>query len=325
MPRRPKNIAPPVVQALDKCPSGIPGLDSITDGGLPRSRTTLVCGGPGTGKTLFAVQFLIHGLMDHGEPGVFVSFEERPDDLAKNVRTLGFDLPHLIEQKKLAIEYVTIDQEINLDVLFARLATAITIIGAKRAVLDTVDPLFARVSDPRLLRQELLRLFQWLKDRGITSIITGEMGQASITRHGLEEYTSDCVIALDQRVADQITTRRLRIVKYRGSAHGTNEYPFLIDQHGLTVVPITAISLNYPASDEIIPTGIAHLDTMLGPGGYFRGSTVLVTGMAGTGKTSLASYFATAACERGEKVLYCCFRGITAPGHPKYAIDRDRP
>jgi circadian clock protein KaiC len=312
MTRRPKDAVPIALPALAKCPSGIPGLDSITSGGLPRGRTTVVCGGPGTGKTLFGAQFLVRGIVDYDEPGVFVCFEELPADLTQNFATLGFDLTNLVTRKKLAVESVQIEQEINLDVLFSRLATAITIVGAKRVVIDTIDPLIARAADPRYLREELLRLLHWLKDRGVTSIVTGERGATTLTRNGLEEYTSDCVIALDQRVMDRVATRLLRIVKYRGSPHGTNEYPFLIDRRGFTVVPITAVSLNYAASEEAVPTGIARLDDMLGPGGVFRGSIVLVTGGAGTGKTSLAAHFVAAACERGERALFCCFEEAPA-------------
>ncbi len=300
--------------ALDKCSSGIKGLDTVTLGGLPRGRPTLVCGGSGTGKTLFGMQFLVHGILDHDEPGVFMCFEEREKDLAANVASLGFDLPALIARKKLAIEQVTIEREeiretgeYSLDGLFIRLAAAIDEVGAKRVVLDTVESLFAALGNLGILRSELTRLFGWLKDKGVTTVVTGERGDGTLTRHGLEEYVSDCVILLDQRVVDQIATRRIRIVKYRGSAHGSNEYPFLLDKKGFTVLPITSIGLEYPASTELISTGIHKLDAMLGGRGYFRGGTMLVSGGAGTGKTSIAAHFADAACRRGERAIYFCF------------------
>jgi len=302
------------VRGLPKCPTGIQGLDEITGGGLPRGRPTLVCGSAGSGKTLLAMQFLVRGATDYREPGVFMAFEETADELAKNVASLGFDLPALIRRKQLYVDYVHVERseieetgEYDLEGLFVRLGYAIDSIGAKRVVLDTVESLFAALPNMLVLRAELRRLFRWLKDKGVTVIITAEQGNGTLTRHGLEEYVSDCVVQLDHRVTDQVSTRRLRIVKYRGSVHGTNEYPFLINERGFLVLPITSLRLQHPASTERISTGIARLDTMLSGRGYFRGSTVLVSGTAGTGKTSLAAHFADAACRRGERCLYFAF------------------
>ena len=313
MSRRPKPAPPPLVK-LAKCPTGIHGLDVITGGGLPRGRPTLVCGGAGSGKTLIGMEFLIRGIQQHGENGAFMSFEERATDLAENVASLGYDLTALTADKKLVIDQVQIDRgeimetgEYDLDGLFIRLAAAIDAVGAKRVVLDTIETLFAALTNTHIIRSELRRLFGWLKEKGVTAIITGERGDGTLTRHGLEEYVSDCVISLDQRVIDQIATRRLRVVKYRGSAHGTNEYPFLIDEQGITVLPITAIDLNYPASRDVVSTGIPKLDSMLGGEGYFRGGSLLVSGTAGTGKSSIAAHFADAACRRGEQCIYFAF------------------
>ncbi len=275
--RRPKKaVAAPPPPKLPKCPTGIHGLDTITGGGLPRGRPTLVCGGSGSGKTLMGMEFLVRGIQDYNEPGVFMCFEERAKDLAANVSSLGFDLPALIASKKLVIDPVTIDREeimetgeYSLDGLFVRLNAAIDAVGAKRVVLDTIEALFAALSNQNILRSELRRLFAWLKEKGVTAVITGERGEGALTRHGLEEYVSDCVILLDARVTDQIATRRLRIVKYRGSAHGTNEYPFLIDEQGFTVLPITGINLNYAVSRQTVSTGIPSLDAMFGGKGLF--------------------------------------------------------
>ncbi|HUQ70563.1 MAG TPA: circadian clock protein KaiC [Planctomycetaceae bacterium] len=305
---------PPHSSPLAKTATGISGLDEVTGGGLPRGRPTLVCGGPGCGKTLFAVEFLVRGAVNYNEPGVFMAFEETAEELAQNVRSLGFDLDDLIARKKLAVDYVYVEpSEIeetgayDLDGLFIRLGHAIDTLGAKRVVLDTIEVLFAGLKDTSALRSELRRLFRWLKDKGVTVVMTGERGQGAMTRNGLEEYVSDCVILLDHRVNDQVSTRRLRIVKYRGSSHGTNEFPFLIDSSGISVVPITSASMDHPASNERISSGVPPLDEMLGGKGYFRGSSVLITGTAGTGKTSLAGYFAVAACQRGERCLYFSF------------------
>ncbi len=313
MSRCPK-AAPPLPARLEKCPTGIHGLDVITGGGLPRGRPTLICGGAGSGKTLIGMEFLVRGIQQHDEHGVFMSFEERAIDLTENVASLGYDLAALTADGKLVIDQVTIDRgeimetgEYDLDGLFIRIAAAIAAVGAKRVVLDTIETLFAALTNTQIIRSELRRLFAWLKEKGVTAIITGERGDGTLTRHGLEEYVSDCVIALDQRVTDQIATRRMRIVKYRGSAHGSNEYPFLIDEQGFTVLPITAIDLNYPASQEVVSTGIAKLDLMLGGKGYYRGGSLLVSGTAGTGKTSIAAHFADAACRRGEPCIYFAF------------------
>ncbi len=299
---------------LPKTPSGIQGFDEITAGGLPTGRPTLVCGGAGCGKTLFGIEFLVRGATQFDEPGVFMSFEETNKELIANVVSLGFNLEGLIKNKKIILEHVQIERseieetgEYDLEGLFIRLGYAIDTIGAKRVVLDTIESLFAGLPNQLILRAELRRLFRWLKDRGVTAIITGERGDETLTRQGLEEYVSDCVIMLDHRVTEQTSTRRLRIVKYRGSIHGTNEYPFLIDETGFSVLPVTSLGLEHIVSNERISSGIKALDEMLEGKGYFRGSTVLVSGTAGIGKTSTAAHFAEAACKRGERVLYFCF------------------
>jgi circadian clock protein KaiC len=299
---------------LTKAPTGIRGFDEITGGGLPRGRPTLVCGGPGCGKTLFGMEFLVRGALDHGEPGALVSFEETALDLAKNVASLGFDLHALVEQKKLAIDHVRVERseieetgEYDLEGLFVRLAYVVGSVGAKRVVLDTIESLFAAFSNEGILRAELRRLFGWLRERGLTTVITGERGDGALTRHGLEEYVSDCVILLDQRVHDQVATRRLRVVKYRGSSHGTNEYPFLIHEKGFAVLPATSLGLTHVAPTERVSLGIPRLDEMLGGQGIYRGSSVLLSGTAGSGKTSLAAHAAAAACRRGEHCLYFAF------------------
>ena len=300
--------------ALPKAATGIHGLDDITGGGLPRGRPTLICGGPGCGKTLMAAEFLVRGATQFGEPGALITFEETAEELAQNVRSLGFDLDSLVEDGKIAIDFVRVERseieetgEYDLEGLFLRLGLAIDSVGAKRVVLDTIESLFSGFDNQALLRSELRRLFRFLKDRGVTAVITGERGDGSLTRQGLEEYVSDCVILLDHRVNDQVSTRRLRIVKYRGTTHGTNEYPFLIDAHGISVLPLSSLGLDHAVSDERLSSGIAGLDEMLGGKGYYRGSSILVTGTAGTGKTSVASHFALAAAKRGERVLYLAF------------------
>jgi len=297
-------------RTLEKSPTGIHGLDDITAGGFPRGRPTLICGGPGSGKTLFGMQFLINGAA-MGEPGVAITFEETADDLAKNIASLGVDLPALIRHKKIAVDHVHVDRSeiletggYDLSGLFVRIDHAIKATGAKRVLLDTLEVLFSGFSNLSIMRSELERLFRWLKERGITSVITGERGEASLTRGGLEEYVSDCVISLDHRVHDQVTTRRVRIVKYRGSTHGTNEYPFLIGENGISVLPVTGLGLDYPVSNARVVTGIAQLDEMLEGKGFFRGSSVLISGTAGTGKTSVVSSFVRAACDRGDRSLY---------------------
>ena len=299
---------------LPKSPTSIQGLDEITGGGLPKGRPTLVCGAAGCGKTLFAMEFLVRGATQYNEPGVFVSFEETEEELTANVVSLGFDLDSLVARKKIFLEHVHIERgeleeggEYDLEGLFIRIHHAIESIDAKRVALDTIESLFSGLPNPLILRAELRRLFRWLKKKGVTTIITGERGESTLTRQGLEEYVSDCVILLDHRVTDQSSIRRLRIVKYRGSTHGTNEYPFLIDEDGFSVLPITSLGLTHISSDERISTGIPRLDTMLSGKGYFRGSTVLVSGSAGTGKTSVAAKFVEAACKREERVLYFAF------------------
>jgi circadian clock protein KaiC len=299
---------------LPKSPTSIQGLDEITGGGLPKGRPTLVCGGAGCGKTLFAMEFLVRGATKYNEPGVFISFEETEKELTANVSSLGFDLDGLVKRKKIWLEHIHIVRgeieqsgEYNLEGLFIRIHHAVESIGAKRVVLDTIETLFTGLPNPHILRSELQRLLRWLKKKGVTTIITAERGEGSLTRQGLEEYVSDCVILLDHRVNDQSSIRRLRIVKYRGSTHGTNEYPFLIDEDGFSVLPVTSLGLNYFSSHDRISTGIPRLDTMLSGKGYFRNSTVLVSGTAGTGKTSIAAQFVEAACKRGERVLYFTF------------------
>ena len=301
-------------RALPKAATGIDGLDEITGGGLPRGRASLVCGAAGCGKTLLAMEFLVRGASEHGEPGVFMAFEETAPELSENMRSLGHDLEDLRANGLLRIDHVRVERseieeagDYDLEGLFVRLGHAIDSIGAKRIVLDTLEALFAGLDDQGRLRAELRRLLRWLKDRGVTAVITAERGEGALTRHGMEEYVSACVILLDHRVSEQVSTRRLRIVKYRGSAHGTNEYPFLIDERGIAVMPITSASLHHDVSDERVPSGVPRLDAMLGGNGYFRGSTVLVTGTAGTGKTTLAASFAAAACARGERCLYFAF------------------
>lgn len=301
------NDSPPT---FAKAPTGIQGLDEITAGGFPVGRPTLVAGGAGCGKTMLALEFLVRGATEFGEPGVFMMFEENAKELTTNVRSLGFDLDDLVEQKLILLDFVHIERseieetgEYDLEGLFIRLGHAIDSIGAKRVVLDTVEALFAGLPNHAVLRAELRRLFRWLKDRGMTAVITGEKGGSTLTRYGLEEYVADCVIVLDQRISDQICTRRLRVVKYRGTAHGTNEYPFLIGERGFSVPPITSLQLDHKASSERLPTGVAHLDDMLGGEGVFCGSSVLVSGSAGTGKSSIGAKFIDAACRRGQKAL----------------------
>ncbi|MDB5106161.1 MAG: circadian clock protein KaiC [Fibrobacteres bacterium] len=313
MPHPTFNMTPPDVQ-LEKALTGIEGLDEITSGGLPKGRPTLICGSAGCGKTMFAIEFLVRGILEHGEPGVFIAFEESPEDLAKNVASLGFNLKELEEQGKLIVEYIHIDKsdiavagDFDLEGLFLVLQSCVESIGAKRVSIDTLEALFSGFDNHALLRQEIRRLFRWLKDRDLTTVITAERGDGALTRQGLEEYVSDCVIVLDHRIIDQVSTRRLRVVKYRGSVHGTNEYPFLIDDGGISVLPISSLGLDHPASKERISTGVPRLDIMMEGKGYYRGSSVLVSGTAGSGKTSLANFFADATCRRGEKCLYMAF------------------
>ena len=299
---------------LPKSPTGIQGLDEITCGGLPKGRPTLVCGPTGCGKTLLAMEFLVRGAAQFSEPGVFMAFEETAKDLTQNVASLGFDLKDLVAHKKIVLDHVFFEPgemaesgDYDLEGLFIRLGQAIDSIGAKRVVLDTIESLFSGLSNQQILRAELRRLFRWLKEKGVTAIITGERGDGTLTRQGLEEYVSDCVIVLDNRVNEQISSRRLRVVKYRGSTHGTNEYPFLIDEDGISVLPVTSLGLQETASTTRISSGVPRLDAMLGGAGYYRGSSILVSGTAGTGKSSLAVLFAEAACRRGERALYFSF------------------
>ncbi len=302
------------IDFFPKSLTGISGLDEITNGGLPTGRPTLICGSAGCGKTLFAMQFLVNGITTYNEPGVFMSFEEPGKDLSQNMLSIGFDLEQLKADKLLRVDYVHVERteieengEFDLEGLFIRLNYAIDSIGAKRVVLDTIESLFSSIDNQALLRSEIRRLFQWLKEKGVTAIITGERGEATLTRQGLEEYVSDCVILLDFRVIDQIATRRLRIIKYRGSTHGTNEYPFLIDTTGISVLPITSLTLNDKSSTELISTGLPAIDNLFSGGGIFRGGITLVTGSAGTSKTILASYFAMSSCRRNEPVIYFSF------------------
>lgn len=299
---------------LPKSPTGITGLDEITGGGLPQGRPTLICGSAGCGKTLMGMEFLVHGALEFDEPGVFMSFEESIEDLTQNVASLGFDLAALTASQKLLIDFVRVERneievtgEFNLEGLFIRLNHAIDTVGARRVVLDTVEMIFSGLPNPLILRSELRRLFDWLKAKGVTAIITAARGEGRLTRQGMEEYVSDCVIVLDHRVVEQVSTRRLHILKYRGSTHGTNEYPFLIDEAGITVLPITSLGLHHLATMERISSGIDRLDAMLDQRGYYQGSTVLVSGTAGSGKTSLAAHFVEAACRRGERALYFAF------------------
>ena len=310
---RPRKIAKtslPEAESLPKAPTGIQGLDEITGGGLPRGRPTLLCGSAGSGKTMLASEFLVHGALQYGEPGVFMMFEESAEELAQNLRSLGVDLEKLQKQKKVAIDHVHIERneiqetgEYDLEGLFIRLGHAIDSIGAQRVVLDTIEALFSGLPNHAVLRAELRRLFRWLKDRGVTAVITGERGEQSLTRYGLEEYVADCVILLDHRIVDQVSTRRLRVVKYRGTEHGTNEYPFLIARNGISVLPITSMRLDHHAPTERVASGIDGLDDMLGGKGLYRASSTLVSGAPGTGKSSVGASFVDAACARGERAL----------------------
>jgi circadian clock protein KaiC len=309
-----KNRTAKVLPALAKCRTGIAGLDDITEGGLPKGRPTLICGGAGSGKTLLAMEFIVRGITEFNEPGVFMAFEETAEELVKNVASLGFNVNGLIARKKMAIDYVHLERseieetgEYDLEGLFVRINSMIEQVRAKRVVLDSVEALFAGLPNEAILRAELRRLFRWLKQKGVTVIITGEQGDKTLTRYGIEEYVSDCVIFLDHRVHNQISTRRLRIVKYRGSQHGTNEYPTLIDEHGLSVLPISSLGLNYPVATERVSTGVPRLDAMLGGKGYYKGSSILISGTAGSGKTSLAAAFVDSLCRKGKRCMYFSF------------------
>ena len=308
---RTSQVKPAPRNGIAKCPTGIFGLDQITEGGLPKGRPTLICGTAGCGKTILAMEFLVRGATEFNEPGVFMAFEETSEELSKNVASMGFDLPALVARKKLVLDHVRIDRseieetgEYDLEGLFIRLESAIQAVGAKRVVLDTIESLFSGFSNTNILRAELRRLFGWLKAKGVSAVVTAETGDGAITRNGIEEYVADCVILLDHRVEDQSSIRRLRVLKYRGTMHGTNEYPFLIGQTGLSVLPLSSLKLEHKAPTERISTGVPRLDTMLGGRGFYRGTSILVSGTAGTGKSSLAAHFVRAACERGERALY---------------------
>jgi circadian clock protein KaiC len=299
---------------LQKARTGIAGLDEITSGGLPKGRTTIVCGGPGCGKTMLGIEFLVRGALEFGEPGVLMAFEESPQDIATNVASLGFDIQDLVDRQKLSVDYISVDPseiqetgDYDLEGLFIRLQGAVEAVGAKRVVFDTLEALFSGFSNPGILRAEFRRLFQWLKDRKLTAVVTAERGEGTLTRQGLEEYVSDCVILLDHRIKDQISVRRLRIVKYRGTKHGADEYPFLIDEKGMSILPLTSLQLKHEVSNERVLTGVPDLDVMLEGKGYFRGSSILLSGTAGSGKTTLAASFADATCRRGERCLYIDF------------------
>jgi circadian clock protein KaiC len=302
------------LEGLQKEATGIRGFDEITRGGLPKGRPTLVCGSAGAGKTLFAMEFLVQGALLHDQPGVFMSFEETDEELTRNVASLGFDLKQLIAEKKLLLDYVFIERseieetgEYDLEGLFLRLGHAIDTIGAKRVVLDTLEALFSALPNEAIIRAELRRLFRWLKEKGVTAVITCERGDGTLTRYGLEEYVADCVILLDHRVQNQISTRRMRIIKYRGTSHGTNEYPFLLDENGFSVLPITSVGLDHKAPTQRVSSGIRRLDTMLDGKGFYRGSSILLSGTAGTGKSTVAAHFIEAACQRGERALFFAF------------------
>src|SRR5580704_2783305 len=315
MPSRVKrSSAPRELLPLEKTPTGIPGFDEISEGGLPKGRTTIVCGGAGCGKTMLGIEFLVRGAQEYNEPGVLMAFEETPEDIARNVASLGFDIEALANQKKLFLDFISVEPheiqesgDYDLEGLFIRLQSAVDAVGAKRVMFDTLEALFSGFKNPGILRAEFRRLFRWLKDRGLTTVITAERGEGTLTRHGLEEYVSDCVILLDHRIKDQISARRLRIVKYRGTKHGADEYPFLIDEQGMSILPLTSLQLKHKVSDERVSSGVPDLDEMLEGQGYFRGSSILVTGTAGSGKTTLAASFAQATCRRGERCLYIDF------------------
>jgi circadian clock protein KaiC len=300
--------------ALEKVPTGIRGLDQVTHGGFPKNRTALICGGPGTGKTLLGLEFLVRGVTQFNQPGVCIAFEETEEELVTNMASLGYDLPALIRARKLFIDYVHIERkhieetgEYDLEALFIRMRSAIERVKAKRVLLDTLEVLFLGLKDHGVVRSELRRLFHWLKDAGVTAMITAEVGETTLTRYGLEEYVADCVLLLDHRVNEQVSTRRLRVVKYRGSSHGTNEYPFLMDEEGISVIPITSLGLSHKASSERISSGVPAFDQMLDGQGFFRGSSILITGTAGTGKSSFSASFANAACAGGERAVYFAF------------------
>ncbi len=306
-------------EPIKKCHTGISGFDEITFGGLPQGRPTLITGGAGSGKTMFAMEFIVNGATDYNEPGVYISFEEGTTDLEKNFASVGFDLKQLIADGRIIIEHIPLNRadyqetgEFDLDGLFIRLNAHVQKIGAKRIALDTIEVLFSTFSEHTIIRSELQRLFGWFKDKGLTAVITGEKGDGTLTRYGLEEYVADCVIFLDNRIENQIATRRLRIIKYRGSMHGLDEYPYLIDADGVSVLPTSSTGLLAPASSHRISTGIPRLDSMFSAKGYYRGSAILVSGEAGTGKTTVAAAFAAATVARGERCVYFAFEEAEA-------------
>ena len=307
-------VAGPEHGRLQKSPTGIKGFDEITEGGLPKGRVTLISGGPGSGKTLLGLDFLVNGVLQFDEPGVFMSFEETEEEIFQDVASLSLDLQALVSRNAIRFEHVVLERndiqekgEFNLEGLFIRLELAIDAIGAQRVVLDSIESLFAGITDAGLIRLEIKRLFRWLRSKRVTAVITGEQWQDSFTRHGLEEFISDCIVLLDNRVRQQVATRRIRIIKYRGSNHGANEYPFVIDKDGLSVIPITSTGLDHPGTAEKVSTGIPSLDKLFAGGGYTRGSTILVSGTAGTGKTSMATAFVDESCRRGERCLYLSY------------------
>jgi len=304
---------------LEKAKTGIAGFDDITFGGVPKGRPTIVCGGPGCGKTMFAMEFLVRGAAEFNEPGVLMTFEETGEEITKNVASLGFDLDGLVACKKLTLDYVKVEPaemeetgEYDLEGLFVRLQYAVESTGAKRVVLDTLEAIFSGFSNTGMLRAEIRRLFRWLKDRKLTTVVTAERGGGTLTRYGLEEYVSDCVIFLDHRVTEQVSTRRMRIIKYRGTSHGADEYPFLIDEKGFSVLPSSGMKLTHAVSNERIPSGVRDLDDMLEGKGFFKGTTVLVSGTAGSGKSSLGACLADRSCVDGRKVLYVAFEESAA-------------
>ncbi len=299
---------------LPKCTTGIKGLDEITGGGIPKGRPTLICGNAGCGKTLIAMEFIANGAAYYNEPGLFIAFEETIEELKQNFFSLGFNLSELIKKKKIILDHIHIERseieetgEYDLEGLFIGIQNEIEEIGVKRIVLDTIEVLFAGLSNEAIIRAELRRLFKWLKDKGMTTIVTGERGEGKLTRFGIEEYVADCVITLENRVNERQAIRNLRVIKYRGSSHGTNEYPFLINNNGISVLPITSVGLGHEAASQCISSGIPRLDTLLNGKGYFRGSSILVAGTAGSGKTTIAAHFAEAACRRGERCIYFAF------------------
>ncbi|MBA3285861.1 MAG: circadian clock protein KaiC [Nitrosopumilus sp.] len=296
---------------LKKCPTGIIGLDEITFGGLPKNRCTLICGGAGSGKSIFGIEFVIRGAEFYKEPGLFVAFEENEEELNQNITSLGFNIKELIDSNLLVLDYVHIDRaefkeigSYNLDGLFIRLSDSIDRFKIKRVVLDTIEVLFGNFTNEIILRSELQRLFRWFKEKNVTVVVTAEQGVNTFSRYGLEEYVADCVILLDNRMHQQISTRRLRVAKYRGSSHGNNEYPFIINDSGISIIAITSIKLDYPVSNKHVSSGIKQLDTMFGDKGFYSGSSILVSGAAGNGKTSIAASFSNGTCELGKKCFY---------------------